>query len=150
RVRALRRPDLEAALVPAGFRRAARRLMAVTARAGRPPAPSLGLRLPRLSERVTYGLLGFVAVMVVWETAADLGLYRRSLLSSPAVIGRAAFADVTTGTIWPHLWVSFEEFAIGLAFALAVGIPLGFAIGMFRRVDHLVSFLLYGIYSTPK
>ncbi len=126
--------------------------MAVTARSGHPPAfPAAAvLRLPRLNERLFYGVLGFVIVIAAWEAAADLGLYRRSLLSSPSVIWSTAVADVTSGAIWPHLWVSFEEFGLGLGAALLIGIPLGLAIGMFERVDHLVSFLLYGIYSTPK
>lgn len=126
--------------------------MAVTVRSEQPGAlGSVGrFRWPRVDERLLYGIVGFVLVLVVWEAAADLGLYRRSLLSSPSVIWSVAAADVSSGTIWPSLWVSFEEFSIGLVAALVVGIPLGFVIGMFERVDHFVSFLLYGVYSTPK
>ncbi len=123
------------------------------------PAPSgrtgpLGsLRVARLggaNERLLYGLIGFVLFTGIWETAANAGLFRRSLLSSPSLIWNAAVADFSSGAIWPHLSVSLSEFAIGFVVALAIGIPLGLVIGMFRRVDYFVSVLLFGIYATPK
>ena len=121
-------------------------------RSPRPGQLDLGpvARLRRANERLFYGLIGFVVVLVVWELAADLGLYRRSLLSSPSFIWRAAVTDFGSGSIWPHLATSMTEYSIGFAAALAVGIPLGLAIGTFRRLDHFVSVLLFGIYSTPK
>ena len=107
-------------------------------------------RFRRANERLFYGLVGFVVVLGVWELAGSLGLYRRSLLSSPSFIWRAAVTDFGNGAIWPHLSTSFTEYSLGFLAALAIGIPLGLAIGTFRRLDHLVSLLLFGIYSTPK
>ena len=125
-----------------------------TAAIGSPRPGRLGLgpvaRLRVANERLFYGVIGFVVVLVVWELAADLGLYRRSLLSSPSFIWRAAVTDFGSGSIWPHLATSLTEYGLGFVAALAVGIPLGLAIGTFRRLDHFVSVLLFGIYSTPK
>ena len=104
----------------------------------------------RANERLFYGILGFVVVLAVWELAGDLGLYRKSLLSTPSLVWTAAVQDFGSGTIWPDLRTSGIEFALGFISALIVGIPLGFAIGLFARVDDTVSPLLYGIYSTPK
>jgi len=104
----------------------------------------------RTNERLFYGILGFVAVLAVWELAGDLGLYRKSLLSTPSLVWAAAVQDFGSGTIWPDLRTSGIEFTLGFVSALIVGIPLGFAIGLFARVDDTVSPLLYGIYSTPK
>jgi NitT/TauT family transport system permease protein len=106
--------------------------------------------LARGNERLFYGLIGFIVVLIIWEAAADLGLYRRSLLSSPTFIWNAAITDFGKGTIWPDIGTSLTEFALGFVAALVIGIPLAFAIGMFQRVDDLVSPLLFGIYSTPK
>lgn len=127
--------------------------MATTALPAPRPGRSIVERLTRLrsaNERLFYGLIGFVVVLVVWELAASLGLYRRSLLSSPSFIWRAAVADFGNGAIWPHLTTSLTEYSLGFAAALVIGIPLGLAIGTFRRLDHFVSLLLFGIYSTPK
>ena len=102
-----------------------------------------------LGERLFYGLIGFVGLLVVWETTAQLGLYRKSLLSYPTGIWRVTVEDFTTGVIWPHLQVSLTEFALGFLVSLAVGIPLGLLIGMFRRVDYTLNGLLAGLNATP-
>lgn len=101
------------------------------------------------NERVVLGLVGLVAVIGVWELTASLGLYRRSLLSTPTLIWTAATADFGSGVIWQHIGVSSTEFAIGFAAALVLGIPLGLAIGSFRRVDYFLSALLAGLNATP-
>lgn len=122
-----------------------------TVRTGRPGGVAHRLvRFGRDNERLFYGLLGFVVLLVVWEAAANAGLYRRSLLSSPSLIWKAIVADFGSGSIWPHITTSLTEFSIGFAAAVVIGLPLGLAIGSFRRLDHFVSVLLYGIYSTPK
>ena len=107
-------------------------------------------RLAKNNERLLYGLLGFVLVLIVWEGAANAGLFRRSLLSSPSLIWKAIVADFGSGSIWPHITTSLTEFGLGFVAAVVIGLPLGLAIGSFRRLDHFVSLLLYGIYSTPK
>ena len=100
-------------------------------------------------ERILYGSLGLVGVTAIWESTSDLGLYRKSLLSSPTLIWKAAVTDFGSGTIWPHISTSLTEFAIGMLLALAVAIPLGLAIGTFRRLDYFASVLLTGLYATP-
>jgi len=107
-------------------------------------------RLAKANERLLYGLLGFFVVLVVWESAANAGLFRKSLLSSPSLIWKAIVTDFGSGSIWPHITTSLTEFGLGFLAAVVIGLPLGLAIGSFRRLDHFVSVLLYGIYSTPK
>jgi len=121
---------------------------------GSAPIGRFGLRglarLVRANERLFYGILGFVVIAIIWEAAGDLGLYRRSLLSTPSLVWGAAVQDFGSGAIWADLSASGVEFGLGFVAALVIGIPLGLAIGMFRRVEYSVSFLLFGIYSTPK
>ena len=102
-----------------------------------------------LGERLFYGLVGFIGVLVVWETTAQLGLYKKSLLSYPTAIWRVGVEDITSGVIWPHIQVSLTEFALGFIVSLAIGIPLGLLIGLFRRVDYLLNGLLAGLNATP-
>jgi NitT/TauT family transport system permease protein len=102
-----------------------------------------------VGERLVYGLIGLVVVIIVWEATARMGLYKQSLMSLPSSILRVAIEDTTNGSIWPHIWVSGQEFAIGFVAALLVGIPLGLAIGLFRRVDYTLSGLLAGLNATP-
>jgi NitT/TauT family transport system permease protein len=127
----------------------------VTARLGRlaflgmPPFRRLAA-VGGANERIVFGLLGFVGISVLWEVTSNLGLYRRSLLSSPTLIWKAATTDFGNGTIWPHITTSLTEFSLGFLLALAIGIPLGLLIGMFKRVDYFMSVLLSGINATPK
>ena len=101
------------------------------------------------TERVALGVIGLVGLIVVWEGAVALGLLGRSLLSTPSRIWSAAVMDFGSGVIWQHIGTSFQEFALGFAAAIVIGIPLGLAIGWFPRVDHLLSALLAGLNATP-
>jgi NitT/TauT family transport system permease protein len=101
------------------------------------------------AERVAFGLIGFAGVIALWESAVRTGTLGRSLLSMPSRIWAAAAADFGSGTIWPHILTSLSEFGAGFFVAIAVGIPLGMAIGWFPRVDHFMSGLLAGLNATP-
>lgn len=103
----------------------------------------------RVNERLFYGAAGFVGVLVVWEVTAQLGLYRKSLLSTPSAIWRAGVADFGSGAMWPHILTSLSEFAGGFVLAMVIGVPLGLIIGSFRRVDYTLSGLLAGLNATP-
>ncbi len=113
-----------------------------------PPVQWLA-RVRAVNERAFYGVIGFVGVTLFWEFAANTGLFRKSLLSTPSAIWKAAVTDFGTGTIWPHIAASLSEFAVGFVVSLAIGIPLGLAIGWFRRVDYFLNALLGGLNATP-
>jgi NitT/TauT family transport system permease protein len=120
----------------------------LAARRGHPtPArPSVGWRP---SERLVFGLLGFIAVVGLWEAVSRLGLVRQAVLSRPTAIVEVAINDATSGAIWPHISVSATEYVLGFGVALAIGIPLGLAIGMFRRLNWLIDPWLSAVYATP-
>lgn len=112
------------------------------------PGPRL---LPRWrpSERLVFGLVGFVVVLSLWEAVSVLGLVKKVVLSSPTLIFNAAVTDISSGVIWPHLQLSATEYILGFATALVVGIPVGLAIGLFRRLNYLLDPWLSAIYATP-
>lgn len=112
------------------------------------PGPR-GRTLWRPSERIVFGVVGFVAVLGTWETVSQLGLIKKVLLSSPTLILGAGVQDISSGAIWPHIAASGTEFALGFAAALATGIPLGLAIGWFRRLSYVLDPWLAAIYATP-
>lgn len=101
------------------------------------------------AERVFYGVIGFVVVIAAWEAAVQTGLLQRSLLSMPSRIATVAVTDFGSGVLWRHIWVSSQEFGLGFLAALAIGVPVGLAIGWFPKVDHLLSALLAGLNATP-
>jgi NitT/TauT family transport system permease protein len=81
--------------------------------------------------------------------ASQLKLVKKVVLSSPSLILDAAIKDISSGAIFPHIAVSGQEFILGLGLAVAVGIPLGLAIGLFRRLNYLVDPWLSALYATP-
>jgi len=118
----------------------------------RSPHPSgwSRLRAPAINDRVKYGLIGFVVVLPLWELVVRLGLVRRVTLSAPSLILETAYEDlILTGILWPHLFQSSQQFVLGLGLALITGVPLGLAIGLFRRLSYFLDPWLSAIYATP-
>lgn len=114
-----------------------------------PPGASR-LRLPSIPERVRYGLIGFVIVLPLWELVVQLGIVRRVTLSAPSIIARTAVEDlIVTGALWPHILQSSQQFVLGLGLALITGVPLGLALGLFRRLNYFLDPWLSAIYATP-
>ncbi len=119
------------------------------ARRGHPPRRTR-FRRPRGNERLIFGLLGFIVVLPLWELIVQAGVVRRVTLSAPSLILEAAWEDlITRGTLWPHLFQSSQQFVLGLGLALVTGVPLGLALGLFRRLNFLVDPWLSAIYATP-
>ena len=114
--------------------------------AGRGP---LGVLRWRPSERLVFGLIGFVGVIGLWEAASQLKLVKKVVLSSPSLIWEAAVKDISTGAILPHIAISATEYFLGLGLAIAIGIPLGLAIGLFRRLNYVLDPWLSALYATP-
>jgi ABC-type nitrate/sulfonate/bicarbonate transport system permease component len=103
----------------------------------------------RVPERLLFGIIGFVGVLILWEAAVRMGLLKSSLISSPTGVIAAAITDFGNGSIQPHIGTSFLEWLVGFAAALVIAIPLGFALGSFRRAEFLVDPLLAALYATP-
>jgi len=101
-------------------------------------------------ERAVYGLLGFVAILVLWQGVVELGLVKKVVLSSPIDVVATAISDFGSGVIYPHIWISFQEYVLGFAISLAIGIPVGFIVGLSRRAGYLIDPWLSAVYSTPK
>lgn len=96
-----------------------------------------------------FGLIGLVVVIAAWEAASQLKLVKKAVLSSPSLIWQAAVKDIGSGAIFPHLVTSGSEYVVGLGLALAVGIPLGLSLGLFRRFNYLIDPWLSALYATP-
>jgi NitT/TauT family transport system permease protein len=107
-------------------------------------------RLPSISQRLRYGMLGFLIVLPIWEAVVRLGLVRKVTLSSPTIIFGTAINDLFVNRIlWGHLWVSAQEYVLGLGLALATGIAIGLLLGLNRRLNYLFDPWLSAIYATP-
>ena len=101
------------------------------------------------NERLVLGLVGFVAVLILWEVAAQLGWIKLVLLSSPTRIWNAFVNEIRSGQMWGHVSVSLLEFFLGFIVASALGILIGLAAGWFKRVNYVADPWLAALYATP-
>jgi ABC-type nitrate/sulfonate/bicarbonate transport system permease component len=101
------------------------------------------------NERLVYGLLGFVTVLVVWETAVRVGWMKAAFISSPTRIVTAAQAEVALGRIWGDIGVSLLEFTLGFVAAAVIGVLIGLVGGWSKRANYILDPWLAALYATP-
>lgn len=119
---------------------------AMTSRGPRKPG-RFAIKIP--NERLFYAILGFVGLLLVWQYAADNGIVKKILMSSPTAIWSAGVADFSSGAIWPHIQASFQEWLYGFIISVFLGISLGLGLGWFRRFRLATQPLVSALYSTP-
>jgi NitT/TauT family transport system permease protein len=91
-----------------------------------------------------------LAFFVVWEAIARSGFINPLFISSPTLALRAAHELFAEGEIWKDLRVSATEFLAGYVLAAVVAIPLGLAIGWYKRLYYLLSPFIDGLNAVPR
>src|SRR5262245_53577526 len=110
-------------------------------------------RLGRLAaehERALIGAGSVLAFLLVWEGVTRSRLVDPLFLSSPTLIARAASQLFGEGTIWKDLRVSGTEFLLGYLMAAGVAIPLGLALGWYRRLYFCLSPFIDVLNAVPR
>jgi ABC-type nitrate/sulfonate/bicarbonate transport system permease component len=124
-------------------------------------------------EGLVIGVAAVVAFMLFWEWVGTSGVINPMFSSSPSRIVKAAdrlffdggigavfagllagnlaaaWSAVAKGSIWKDIWVSSQEVFWGYGLALLVGMPLGLAMGWFRRLSYLLGPFVSVLYATP-
>jgi NitT/TauT family transport system permease protein len=124
----------------------------VDARAARPaaPRPRTAGSWWRDNERAILGWLSFGGFFVFWEVGADVGLFDTFFFSSPLRILAAGFHEVQNPRLWNDFKVSGTEFLSGYALAIVTGIPLGIAVGWYRKLNYFIDPWLNFFNSIPR
>src|ERR1700730_17251825 len=102
-------------------------------------APNLQTRAPAAAprrEQLVLGIIGTLAFLVVWETAARFDLINPVVVSNPSRIAAAFVVQLQSGEILADLKVSLIEFAAGFGLSLVIGIGLGIAMGLNRLTEY--------------
>ncbi|WPB88243.1 ABC transporter permease [Streptomyces malaysiensis] len=95
--------------------------------------------------RVLVGLL----TLALWQFASGRWV-RAFFISSPTAVGGRLVDLVATGELWPHLTVTMEEFAVGIAAGTALGVALGLAIVYSGIVGQWFHPYVMALYSLPR
>jgi ABC-type nitrate/sulfonate/bicarbonate transport system permease component len=104
----------------------------------------------RAHERRVWSTTSFVGVFLLWELASALGLVSRQFLSSPSAIIGAGAAELQQPRFWLDLRTSVFEFVSGYGVAVVLGVPIGLALGWYRRLSYYFEPLLNFLYATPR
>jgi ABC-type nitrate/sulfonate/bicarbonate transport system permease component len=100
-------------------------------------------------DELWLGGLTVVGLLVVGEIAVATRLVNPILLSAPSQIA-SAFGELwTTGELFRHARVSGLELLLGFGLAAAVGVPLGFAASLSRRLRWSLEPLLAALNAMP-
>jgi NitT/TauT family transport system permease protein len=105
------------------------------------PASRAGNAGLGLGGRCVLGLAGLAALLALWWLGTDVfspagGMARRF---SPGATFVSLGELLTASDLPMHILVSLRRIAVGLGFALLIGVPLGLAIGSWRRLEAAVS-----------
>jgi ABC-type nitrate/sulfonate/bicarbonate transport system permease component len=120
-----------------------------------------------INERVILGGFMLIVVLLAWEglergwwasllepvagASAERLRLKPIFISSPTLVLQAAYRMFfVTGEIWRDLTWSALGYSLGLACAIAVGIPLGLAAGWYRRLSYAVEPFLAALNATPQ
>ena len=87
----------------------------------------------RHNERLVLSVSGVIAFFVFWQIGSDLGFIDRFFFSSPRQVALAGAAEVQVPRFWNDVKISALELGIGSALAVVCAVPLGLAIGWYRR-----------------
>ncbi|MDO4696377.1 MAG: ABC transporter permease [Neisseria sp.] len=93
------------------------------------------------SKHYFHGGTGLLLLLAAWQLGAWLlaqTLPLANLLAPAAALGSLSTL-IADGTLWPHIWASLQRVAVGLLCALAVGVPLGFALGLSPRTEQTLN-----------
>lgn len=93
------------------------------------------LRWYRRNERLVLGVSGVVAFFALWQIGSDAGFIDKFFFSSPRAVLAAAIAEVQVPRFWNDVKISALEVGVGTLLAVISAVPIGIAIGWYRRVS---------------
>lgn len=104
--------------------------------------PPLWKRLQAQVANATWRSGLIVALALLWELAPRLGLTDPTFLPPLSEVLAAGWALALNGQLWEHASISLARSLGGLLLAILFAIPLGLAIGWYRRLGNTLNPLI--------
>ena len=125
------------------------------------------VRFYLINERLILGGVMLIVVLLAWEglergwwasllepmagASAERLRLKPIFISSPTLVLQAAYRMFfVTGEMWRDLAWSALGYSLGLACAIAAGIPLGLVAGWYKRLSYAVEPFLAALNATPQ
>ena len=90
-----------------------------------------------------------MGLLLAWEAASRLGLWRAWVFPSPAAIGRSFWAGVVDGTIPRGVFTSMRRLVVGYLVSLCGGVGLGLLLARSRPLRESVGTVVTGLQALP-
>lgn len=122
------------------------------ATAGHPRAflAALDPRRGRMAQIVLGRAVVFVVVVALWQTAVRLKWLDAYFVSSPGAIAQRLVDLTTSGRIFIHLGVTFEEVVLGFVVGAILGVGCGMALASGRMVPEILDPYIMALYGLPR
>jgi NitT/TauT family transport system permease protein len=114
-----------------------------------PPQKSLWARF----EPTILGVGSIVVLLVAWELLPRIVTLQEGtklFFTVPSHVAGTLWEMFASGSIWVPLGVSASAFAVGLALAIVVGIPLGVLIGRSSTLNAMLDPFITAFNATPR
>ena len=104
----------------------------------------------RRNERLIVGMATLLVFLLVWETAFRFAWVNPTFISSPTQVMIAASQVLSSAEFRRDMLTSGTEFLVGYLMAIAVGIPLGLAVGWYKRLYFALSPFIHTLNTIPR
>jgi NitT/TauT family transport system permease protein len=120
-------------------------------------AEAIRHRVARTGQRTFSGrqkaaitALNLALAALAWELLARFSDIPRLLLPSFTEV-LAEFPQMhERGILFGNLWISLQNYLVGMVVSIVVAIPLGLVIGGFKVLDRILSPYVWAVYTTPR
>lgn len=92
-------------------------------------------------------LLAILALIAIWQLFS--WIINRPILPSPIVVGQVFIIELQAGLIG-HFLASLRRVLASTALAILIAAPLGLILGQSKRLNQMISPVIYLIYPIPK
>ncbi len=99
-------------------------------------------------KKITDLLSGMGLIIIFWYIAATI--IHHPVIPLPHIVIHKFILSLTNKEIYIHLFSSFNRVLIGSIIAICIGLPVGIISGKSKKVDAIISPILYLLYPLPK
>src|SRR5260370_27041822 len=96
------------------------------------------------------GAATLAILILAWQAGSSSGLIPELFLPSPMAVARALRQLAVSGELRKNLTASLGRLAVGWTLGTAIGVSVGFAVGMFSFVRSPALALVSALFPIPK
>ena len=102
------------------------------------------------NERLFIGAASVLAFLLLWEAAFRFSWVNPIFISAPSMVALAAVQVFSSSEFRTDMATSGTEFIVGYLMAIAVGVPLGLAVGWSKRLYFALSPFIHTLNTIPR